>query len=397
MISQRMPRITLGANLSFDQFGQALAFTYLSQYSGSALEPRVFNAYTYAFGATDIVSLAPGTDNNPGVTLALFRSQQGLQHCLVAIHGATDFPSFWSMFAGIGYQTVTGCTGSVFNAFASRAATMWTRLFANADFAAMVASNRTVFTFTGHSLGAAMAEILAYRFKAANPWRDVRCIKFASPRVGTSRWKDNRNPNVKFASIYVDRDPIHHFPVIPSTLTAITDPTNGLLLRNFARDDAPWRLTPRHFAWVNHYTDDGLLAELHYAGQAVQSITTANPWFDHLPGAYRNMFMNYCAIRPDALKYRFNYLENPDENQWQVLFTPGMREYAAMNVLDVVQPDPVQPISGDVGLIANAPEQVQQVAPMGDTSSGASGGGDDWGGPRAATISVLPARRVRPR
>lgn len=395
MISDAMPRITLGASLSMEQFAQALAFTYLSKYSGEAIQPRVQTAFERAWGVEQIKFLAPGTDNNPGACLAFWRGV-GLNHCLVAMPGAQTFPGLWAMFSGIGYHSVEGCSGSVFHAFRTRAYTMWDRLFADADFVTALANPRTVFTFTGHSLGGAMAEILAYRFKAANPTVPTNCIKFGSPRVGTSRWVDNANPSVRFASIYHNRDPIHAFPQVFSSLSPLAIGPESLILRNFARDGSPWRFVYNHATFVNTFLSDPFLGSLEYAANAVQGGGTANPWFDHTLGAYRLMMQNYCGHRPDVMKYRFNFLEFNDENMFHVLFQNGLREWEDIHWLNPTQPDPVRVISADVGLVANAPRIMQQIAPIREPEAVEIGdGGADFGPPKPISAAYSPRRIVR--
>lgn len=396
MISQRMPRITLGASLSVEQFAQALAFTYLSKYSGEAIQPRVLTAFQRAWGVDEIIQLAPGVDNNPGATLA-FWNGNGLRHCLVAMHGASAFPSLYSILNDLSYMTVDGCTGSVLGAFRTRAYTMWARLFDNATFVAALANPRCMFTFTGHSLGAAMAELIAYRFKAANPSRTVQCIKFGSPRVGTLPWRHHRNERVNFASVYHDRDPIYEFPQVFSPADGFFVSINSNLTRQFAMDQGIWRIVYGHGAhFSGQYRDFSVWTAANYAALAAQPHTFTNAWYDHSLGSYRTAFMNYCAARPDVLKYRFNYLEFNNENMMQVLFEPGIREWEELHWLNQTQPAEVRPISSDVGLVANAPEVLQQVRPISREDRNSLGGGaNDWGQGTPVSVANLPRRIVR--
>ena len=67
--------------------------------------------------------------------------------------------------------------------------------------------------FTGHSLGGALSTIAALDFKLKNPKIIVKCITFASPRVGCPKFAKLFNANVDISHRLVyHRDPVTFAP-----------------------------------------------------------------------------------------------------------------------------------------------------------------------------------------
>jgi len=67
--------------------------------------------------------------------------------------------------------------------------------------------------FTGHSLGAAISTIAALDFKLQNSDRIVKCITFASPRVGCQQFAKEFNKHVDISHRLVyHRDPVTFSP-----------------------------------------------------------------------------------------------------------------------------------------------------------------------------------------
>ena len=68
--------------------------------------------------------------------------------------------------------------------------------------------------FTGHSLGGALSTIASLDFKLKNPNKVVKCITFASPRVGCKEFARlfNKTMNVSHRIVY-HRDPVTFAPL----------------------------------------------------------------------------------------------------------------------------------------------------------------------------------------
>lgn len=394
MIANQMPRIRMGNVMNFEEYTQALALTYLSGYNTEEIAPRVETAYKRAFGMDSLAMLPNQASAYPGCCFATWNIDEA-PRVVIAIPGINGIADILSLSNVIGYSNVGSLSGSVYTPFYDRYYALRSRLYADLLSPALRDHPRLTITFTGHSLGAACAEIFAYWFKEARPAADVRLIKFGSPKVGNYRWQSNANRYVKFASFYNDRDPIHWFPMTPASFSPITDPTTALIFRDFVRDYTIQRYTYRDNAFTSSYPSSWDGAEINAAIWAIRAHTPNNPWFDHHIQAYRLNWMNYAIVRNDALQYRFNFLEHNDENQWQVLFNPGARTYADLQSLVETPPTPRPPISSQVAIVANAPPPPATIAPIiGDEASDIGGGGE-WGATTPRPVAVLPRRRIR--
>lgn len=396
MIADQMPRIRMSSHGSFDEMYQALAFTMLSYYSSAVLTSRSIASYARAWGPHDLYQIPSSSSSYPGATVAVFNSG-GPKHVIVAIHGISAISALLPIVLGYGYQFVPGCTGAVYLPFLDRANDMWTKLFALPIFAGAVSNDRYVYTFTGHSLGAAMAEIIAARFKAQYPMKSARLIKFASPRVGTYAWRDNRNRDLRTMSVYNRLDPMHFFPYAPQDLNPISAPISNFIVRNFARDEAPWRMNAAGQSFDTDYVSTNPIYAARLTIGGGNSVTSASDWYDHYINSYRVRFMTYAALHDDALKYRFNWLEMPDENSWQTLFTPGMRDWSLLNVLNPDNPPDFSPSSGAVANIVNNPPAPQVVPPIMQDDDVELEEAGQWETEPALSSRYLPTRVVRRR
>ena len=69
--------------------------------------------------------------------------------------------------------------------------------------------------FCGHSLGAALATIAALDYKLQNSTQNVKCVTFASPRVGNKSFSKLFNKTIKTSyRIVYHRDPVTFLPTL---------------------------------------------------------------------------------------------------------------------------------------------------------------------------------------
>jgi hypothetical protein len=77
---------------------------------------------------------------------------------------------------------------------------------------------RPQIVLTGHSLGAALAVLTAYRLKRDLPNMNLSVVAFGCPRVGNEQfhqqWHNRVAPTVPCVRIYHDHDPVAHVPGI---------------------------------------------------------------------------------------------------------------------------------------------------------------------------------------
>lgn len=397
MISRQMPRIRLGNTMGFEEYSEALALTYLSSYNTEAIATSTETAHKRAF-AMDAIQVLPNEANqHVGCAVATWFSDDA-PRMVVAMPGVSGIAGILDLAQVFGYGTVLDLTGSVYAPFEVRFSSLLARLLLNANFATYKDHPRLTITFTGHSLGAALADLFAAWFKRTRPAADVRCIKFGSPRVGNSRWQNNYDQSIKFASIYNDRDPIYFHPAIPVDAMWVTPlgPAPRLFVRNFVRDNGIMRWQPDEGTFTRSYPSDWFNSEIDSTVFALRTHNFANPWYDHSLKAYRLMMMNYCGSLGDSLNYRFNFLEYNDENEWQNLWRPGTRQWEGLDGFSGGGDYQTGPITSSVAEVVNAPVEPPTIAPIVEETFTPKGPRNPvFGIPVRPSPTLLPRRRIR--
>lgn len=379
MISRTLRPVDRMPHISIEEIAEALAYTYLAYYQGQLMQPRVVSAYSRAFGL-DKIKIVPRDGLNPGFTAA-FATLPHRKTLTIAIEGTTTVGQANALIEQwLGVRATGSVLGNYYSFFSSTATSVLARMAADTDIAAAMANGAYIFTFTGHSLGAAAADIASYTFKQANPQKMIRVIKFGCPRVGNTFYVNRTHTLIPKANVYVFGDPIHQFP--SSSIFAM-NPSNviatGLRLASCSED----------FLSMMNLTGGAMTSEKvefsqscgHFLDLAalIRAFTPANPWWNHMMRTYRMAMMNLLGGRDDILKYRFNFLEHNDENTWQSRWSPGMRDWVNLSALASPEPDAVEPISA-------------QVATDVQSTVGSSGG--DWGDPMEITAALPATERI---
>ena len=65
-------------------------------------------------------------------------------------------------------------------------------------------SEKEIITFTGHSLGGALATVSALYFSISLPQRVIKCITFGAPRVGDKRFKQFFERHVSYSIRFIN-------------------------------------------------------------------------------------------------------------------------------------------------------------------------------------------------
>lgn len=379
MISRTLSPVERMAVISLEEQSEALALTYLAYYQGQLIQPRVNTAYTRAFGLNRL-KILPRDGLHPGFTAA-FATALSRKTLTIAVEGTTTLPQVDAQISQTLTTRPTGSTlGSVYSFFWTEAASLLARMTADTECAAAMADGSCVITFTGHSLGAAIADLASYTFKQANPQKAVRLIKFGCPRVGNTFYVNRTHTLFPACNLYVEGDPIHQFP--SSSIFAMGAPNviiTGLRLAACSENFLTVMpllggqfvsVAPEFTQSCGHFLDLAALS---------RAFTPTNPWWNHVMNTYRMAMMNSVGRRDDILKYRFNYLEHNDENSWQTRWAPGLRDWVAMFGLSAPGPDEVEPISSQVAV------QVQ---------AGPGRGGGDWGDPMESVAESAVVERI---
>lgn len=356
MISRTLTPVDRTAEVSVEEIAESLMLSYLAYYNDQAFQPRTYQAYTRAFGLDNLKRFARALPQ-PGY-MAAFATLPHRKTLTIAIEGTTDMSQIsplLELFNTVGGGSL-GLLARVFGFFNDQANAIWTQIHADTDCAAAIANGATMFTFTGHSLGAAVADILSWRFRKTYPAKNVRVIKFGCPRVGNTFYVNRTVDLVKKRNVYVNGDPIHQFPSasifamgplnVIGTATRC-NPCSEDTSSDFTLDGSPMLGVQADFTQSSgHYLDMVWLA---------RAFTRDNPWWRHMMKTYRLCLMNLCGRTNDIIKYRINYLEHNDENTWQSRWSPGQLNWDVLDGLSVVPPDEVEPISGTVAIAAQEP------------------------------------------
>ena len=176
---------------------------------------KIFTGFDRAFGSDHV--------ERYGV---LYRSQADSDHYLIAFRG-TDGVLDWyedSFFEQVEFTPVSGdasqtvhiCDGfhSVYTTSRGSELSMRDQVFK------MVHDHRIrSLTITGHSLGAALANIFAYDLACSDSRVAIRNVTFASPRVGVRSWHDKYMANAALAGatvrVYNHHDIVPTVPAFP--------------------------------------------------------------------------------------------------------------------------------------------------------------------------------------
>lgn len=409
MISRAMPPIDLQASNSMEESAQAMAFTYLSYFNNEAIQPRVLTSYKRAWGCDQII-MFPRSGVTPGFVVAIWLTSN-LQRMLIAVEGTTSRPQIINVTSITGWTSRVGIRGYIYAFMKTHADAIYAQLLAHVTTGPLMIGSKVCVTWTGHSLGAAVADINAVRHKTDRPTMHIRLVKFGSPQVGNATYVNNSENTIPWAGFYVDRDPIHRFPS-SRTLAALSTITTFGLDQGGERDAVVDRLSRESGRITRGYTDEhGTSTHMSDLAELNRPITPGNRWYDHLIGSYRTAFMSYVIQRRDPLYYRFMFLEHNNENRWYYYHQTGARDWLTWNVLEEEAPPEVDPPSAQVDAVANSfaaadlnddigwgqatvPQAIEGQTPAVVEDAGAPGA---WGTPTPRTrVRTMRPRRPTP-
>ena len=340
MLLDQLPPVPFGPNYNLEFTGECLALAYLAGYNDQAIQPRVLTSLKNAYAMDDIVLRAFVPGGRPGYAITKWVNENR-QSVTVSIEGLRVWSQLRNWWSGFGSQSFLSGRGVAFAQFYNFAVAIRDELLATTDFNTLWNAPGSTFTFTGHSMGAAVAEILAELMKVNNPRRVIKLVKFGSPRVGDANYVRSLSRGVFRESWYYGRDPVDILPYYsPSSFSMST--TNTMVgFTWYAQDSNATRIDP-----TGHYLDPFHVGGAVQSGQYLRSfglpVNVNSPWFDHTIKAYRFGFMVYNNWYNGLGLWRFRYLEFNDENQWGLQFNNQSAFTDLMQALVTPQPDPVR-------------------------------------------------------
>lgn len=170
--------------------------------------------------------------------------------------------------------------------------------------------------FTGHSLGAAIAELLCFFYRTQKPHLNYQLWKFGSPKIGTGNWRRTVEQTLYDTSFYTQDDPMSVFPnyLPPRGVASYLLPAfnTGLLVR----DNHEWRVRPSGSVGANSLFGDVQTAMGLARLFSEPFYTPENPWYWHRLNGYRYTITQMLNRVGGLEAARFRYFEAPTENNW---------------------------------------------------------------------------------
>lgn len=400
MIAEQLPPVEFTPNYNLEFTGECLALCYLAHYNDVVLQPRVETSLKRAYAMDDIRLRAYVSGGRPGYAIVRWDNDDA-KRITIAIEGMRTFNQIRSLWNGYSATNYAPTDGVVYNSFQTFAQTIRDELLADPNFYTFWGRPGYTFTFTGFSLGAAVAELLGDYMKANNPRPVVKVVKFASPRVGDRRHVARLNRSVFRENWYFGRDPVDILPYVTPNANLLEVAIGWRMGVWFAQDPDATRIDNR-----GHYLDPfhvgGAVQSASYLREFTRPYDQSSAWYDHSQKSYRHAFMVYAEWYNSLAKWRFRYLEFNDENQWGLQFNNQATYTAAMEQLVSPQPDPVNVDCPqwtqlrDGGADAAKNDRPRLPIQNFDRVSNGTAIGGTWGDPEQPEVAPVSSILARP-
>lgn len=292
------------------------AFCYLASYAHQEIPTRVLTAFGNSYSLANVWRW-PRINNVRPNMLAVRQIYPWGSHIIIAIEGTTTTTQ-------IALQTVGSAAAEAIDTPAGRvpqfykvAATAMAQLIAQTpDLVAVMGNPTTQITFTGFSMGAAIAEIMAATTAALAPTRTIRLRTFGKTRVGNYEWHNNRPRTLNNVCVYNRGDRMHCLP------------NDGVRMHTFGPVlilGVPTYFQPDPAAAVWNGDDLAIASipatngidQTNWIAGYLAPMNTLNVCYPHLMNSYRHMFCKTFRNDRGVDGLRFRYLEFPDDNKWQ--------------------------------------------------------------------------------
>lgn len=368
---------------------EAFACVYWASYEDVAANPRSDTSMRRSYGMDRFFHFPRIPNGRPAWALMLWDGPD-VYKAVIAIEGAMTTSQITNCRRNAFATFANPLTGMFFGTFVTQSAIIQAEMAAHTQLHEAWIDRRYKWTYAGFSLGAALAEMLAEFHSAAFPSDPLELFKFASPRVGNSRYIRLRSRNILRRSYYNGNDPIDVYPSASAALDiGIWPPQGAFGHQQFASDECAER-----FTWEGEtlppFHEGGIIAMAQYADRLNGMNHPSSPWYDHLLGSYRYMLAKKAFRQSDEIRARFHSWEGPNENNFQ--WGMPIHNYDDYGFVPAVQaPAPAEWQLRDYNMNSDVPEPYQP-----DTRNGAhTVGGWDADVP-GTSASVIPTLRAEP-
>lgn len=338
MLAQAIPPIDqLRATLHI-QAAEKWALTHLAYYNDAPFTTRSVLSFQRSYGMDDILRFNRVSGGRPGCVVARWTNQP-IQRYVIAIEGTTS----WGQIFNLNSATMRQPTGfnyaQVLSTFDDYAVSLMVTLTSTLV-PLLTSTTQKQFAFCGHSLGAAVAEIMVERYARANPQHSFELYKFGSPRVGNRLWEANKTALSRRVSFLCGNDPIFIIPQ-GGTVRTTTPAVVPSLALGFAELDRSYMgLDPLDGTGTHPNLDFTPAQGLDFLRWLNSDVTPTNPWFDHNKNQYRLCFTEALSTYQGFESKRFRHVEMPDENTWGANWvTRGGVTSGMLNLLDPAPAD----------------------------------------------------------
>lgn len=409
MIGYQFLRLPFYGGPIESKIAEAFAFCYAAQYADTSVSNRMAESYKRAWDFDDWTFTPSQFLGRPGYVRVTFGGDYRPK-TLLAIKGFGSWPALVNLRGGIGPQTVatwpghnTNLDGKVYGAFADYAATIVSELDVHLGSISVSQMRNTPFVITGFSMGAAIAEIIATMMKRRWGINNVRLIKFASPKVGTAAWVNQRTMSQDKWSVYTHLDPIVYAPLSTPRLAGLT---SNSLVPAYVNDSMA------EFHDLQGTPAGGRRLSPVEAFRAIATIPPGMPardnaWWWHHWNTYRYALCSLLQAGGFPTADRLIHLEHTDENAWGSRFSLRANDWASLITLTSPPPADRDPaVTIEATRIAET-IRMREAAMTVDTDADSTGGGwldsdfiggsggGDVGSPPPDPSPVSPVVRVQ--
>jgi len=404
VIDRQLDRLGFFGQSEFAEVSEAFAFTYLAQYCDTPPSARCIESYKRAYDFDEISFIPSMPGGPPGGLVAIWRGAYRPK-VMVAFRGISSWSQLVPLRTGPTAVAYESQPGMVYAPFVANAAALQAALAGNALWTEAWGTRGMPICFAGHSMGGAMADLLADHYQRASFSKVIRCVKFGTPNFASGDFCDRRVRIRKTYNVYTWADPIGYMPtagVTRSTIIGVTPSVSVFLFAGQRATESPKLFVDFQGNMAEQFTYSLTSVLADAARLSIFPGGRGNIWWFHLMNTYRYCMLSRAVRNNHPDRWRLVYLEHPDENGWAKSFNLNLDDWASLQTTT-----PGSPPDASVGLNEHelrVMETVRMREMIDESQGGGSSVGDSWGeedtggtsaGGEWGTPSTIPFRTRR--